>query len=263
MIKRVVDDDVDHPIKRVKKVKRISPFKPKIVYKAAEIESEEINKEMTIEEYNFLPIKSKQSINNYIISKVPNERTIKFFTNLNNFIQYLTIFEETEKLNFIEISGEKDEYLIPGTKDKYQINILSDLTEILFINKLFESIDFINHVRALDDFVIEIRYPSPFFEELYRSVLRFKKEQFDNKNDVQIFIFISKIEVTDLRFSNDKSITKIKLDDCIISIRSKRNENSHSGSFQNCTSFKKILIPSSVTTIGKSAFYGCSSFVCY
>lgn len=53
-----------------------------------------------------------QSINNYIISKVP-----KFFTNLNNFIQYLTILEETEKLNLIKISGEKDGYLIPCTKD--------------------------------------------------------------------------------------------------------------------------------------------------
>ena len=139
-------------------------------------------------------------------------------------------------------------------EEKEEITISFKQTEILFEMSILESPYFSSHISEFKEIIIEIRYPTKSFENIYQLINDLKKK---NPNKVKISIIISGIESTDYYFRDNKDIDIIKLDSNIKNIKGEDLD----GSFMHCSSLTQITIPSSVTSIGDSAFFSCSSLV--
>lgn len=78
------------------------------------------------------------------------------------------------------------------------------------------------------------------------------------KSNIKISIFIHNINETDFKFTYNKDIHAIQFDSTVNIIKSVNNIG-HDGSFFSCKSITKIIIPSSMTSIGEYAFSYCTS----
>ena len=88
---------------------------------------------------------------------------------------------------------------------------------------------------------------SESFKGAYELVISVKKHHFDsNDNKMKISILDSKSGETDKKFYGDSNINSVFFDSCVKSILP--------FSFEGCSNLKEVVIPSSVTKIGKSAF---------
>lgn len=88
---------------------------------------------------------------------------------------YLLQFKKSEKSKFIRIIID-DEKCLLELNENCQIQLLDEMTEILFRNKSLDSSDFINIMKDFKEFSIEIKYPSKTFQIIYDSVLNIKKK---------------------------------------------------------------------------------------
>lgn len=85
---------------------------------------------------------------------------------------YLLQFKKSERSKFIRIIID-DEKCLLELNENCQIQLLDEMTEILFRNKSLDSSDFINSMKEFKEFSIEIKYPSKTFQIIYDSVLNF------------------------------------------------------------------------------------------
>ncbi|KAK8890731.1 hypothetical protein M9Y10_035516 [Tritrichomonas musculus] len=201
----------------------------------------------------------------------------------------------------IEIRNEDPREMIPALKNKKDlletIYISSNATSLLHSkNKLDKESDFSEYLKKFNEIIIEIKYPSDEFENIYNSVMKLR-DQFKNNRPIMISILITEIPNVKNIFSKNNNVNYIKIDSSVQSIPfhyffkchelidvsiSNSVSTIERGAFcecsklkflslpdsleeieeeflSSCTSLTKIEIPKNVREIGNSAFYGCSS----
>lgn len=134
-----------------------------------------MKKGLTIGVFNTLPLKSQQYIISELLLHSSAAKTNDFLPKINNLMIYLLQFKKSEKSKFIRITID-DEKCLLELNENCQIQLLDEMTEILFRNKSLDSSDFINIMKEFKEFSIEIKYPSKTFQIIYDSVLNFKKK---------------------------------------------------------------------------------------
>lgn len=204
-------------------------------------------KGFTIQFFNALPVSSQQAIIADIAQNTPSEESSPYFVELNKLLQYLlNLNGSTNGSAFIEISSMHHE------ENCVLTTILYNATELLHHNSALQSDQFIKMIKSIHNIEIEVRYPSKSFKKIYNKVHKIRRNSLSN---LKTAIFITGIHHTDTTFAGNKHITEVRLDSCVTTITG----GSMNGSFSFCTSLTKVVIPSTVTTIGDCAFLGCSS----
>lgn len=184
-------------------------------------------------------------IQSEFISKIvdePNKHI--FFTKLKNLLNYLITDNQIRNSAGLEIitkHEEEKQYGFDFTKE-YSIVLKHSITESLVQNKNFQSN--INELK-FNDLMIEIRYPSDNFK---------KNSEIIVNNKIKLALFITELNNKD--FIGDKNIKYIKLD---TSIKEIKGNNETNGVFEDCSSLLQVIVPHSVSIIGKKSFKGCSS----
>lgn len=207
--------------------------------------------------FNSLNVKMQQLFISEILNKSDYSNLNPSLINVNNLLLYFLKFREAQTAsNYLNILTEDENELsleiIAKNKDLNRIRILYEATETLYNNNSLNSPDFLDLLSKFDGVIIEIKYPSNLYLNIYNLVI----SEIKNSN---ISIFISDQNETDLNFRDNKIINYIKLDSSILSI--KGLDNGCGGSFYACSSLKKVVIPSSVHSIGSYAFAECSSLI--
>ncbi|KAK8838850.1 hypothetical protein M9Y10_032892 [Tritrichomonas musculus] len=141
------------------------------------------------------------------------------------------------KNSYVTIKNENNQESFVLEKDVIE-NCLNDDYELL------------KYIQKFSEIEIKLQYPIDDFDTIYEYVKFLKSHCFTLK----LRIFIAGTESTDLRFSCDEDISTVILDSSITEILS----NDDKGSFEGCRSLESIIIPSTVNSIGDSAFYLCS-----
>ncbi|KAK8842174.1 hypothetical protein M9Y10_026404 [Tritrichomonas musculus] len=121
-------------------------------------------------------------------------------------------------------------------------------TEKLFLNKSFESTNFIEFLQRFEYIEIEILYPTKLFDNIFNQIISIKQNIISK---LILRIFISGAKSVSKKFRNNQFIDIVNIDSGIKTIKT--------SAFEYCASLKYISIPTSVTSIGDCAFNGCSS----
>lgn len=154
-----------------------------------EIHYEEIillKKGLTIIGYNSLPLKSQQFVISELLSNSTDAKENQFLLKLKILQEYLLELNKTESMQLLKISNSNKKLLLE-LNDQSQIQLLSNVTEILYDEKSFESQEFLNILKYINNLSIEIKYPSDNYKEIYAILLHMKKSKITNLN-IGIFI---------------------------------------------------------------------------
>lgn len=161
---------------------------------------------------------------------------------------------KTEKSKCIQIITDDDKSPLLELNDNCQIKILSEMTEVLFRNKLIDNSKFTNCLKEFPNILIEIKYPHKLFKEIYEYVINLKKSEIEMQS-LKLVIFISGFQETDQMFRQNKDIDFIRIDSSVTKIKSMKNGINSNGSFEGCTSLNDACND----PIGSFAFKNCSS----
>lgn len=175
-------------------------------------------------------LKKKKKINNK-----PNNFS------LSNIQGFLDFSEETQQLIKQIVDQQK-------LKEK-QIDISSENTLLLYKKGTFCSSSLVNFLKYFDEILIEVPYPSNFFELLLYSVSNLKKNKISRIKIVINILQISSIDNS--AFYGCSFVFKINIPSSVKTIGN--------NAFHDCSSLSQITIPPSVVSIGDQAFSGCSS----
>lgn len=215
--------------------------------KSDETTSKSLSFIISVAEFNSYPLQLQRSF----VSKVnanSRGRSNQFFKNLDSLLLYLLQFVSTsEASNYIEIQSENPDITLDNIKESNCVNLLSNATEILYINKTLDSEEFMNILDLFEQISIEIKYLSKFFMGSYRIISALTNDQ------IKPNIFISGVKRTDNTFKGDEFINSVKLDNSVTTIGDY--------AFKGCLSLTNIIIPPSVTSIGSGCFEGCVSLI--
>ena len=121
-------------------------------------------------------------------------------------------------------------------------------TEKMYFSKTLKSPIFIESISTYKHIKNEIEYPNPSFKAISELLTKIRNRK--NKNIV-ISIVITSIQTKISQECFSKSFSYHRLDTSIDIIPQ--------NTFEECSLLREITIPSSVTSIGDSAFKGCSS----
>lgn len=203
-------------------------------------------KDHNIELFNKIDGEKQKSLINEL-KLIANDELINKTENLLVYLsnEVLKSKKETKELNYIFINKELDE-------EDNIIGINYYITKILYINKSLSTTEFNKQINNFSQLIIEIKYPSKHFKEIYENVLKLKCS---HQCILKIRIFITKIQSTDQNFHLNKNIDYVKLDSCVTKIESK----GQNGSFEGCKSLTQIIIPPTLKSIGNCAFWECNS----
>lgn len=208
--------------------------------------------QMLISDYNKLPLKSQQATSEALAKALSDDKK-DYFSNLNNLLNYLVQINKLAEES-IQIAGKEGDHLSDITNEN-SVQLNFKIADILYAEKCFESPDFLNIAKSFTEFCIEIKYPSPNFDDIYKFLVSLK-ENTEPEEKIAIAIFISGITETDMKFNQAKCISYVKLDTTVTSIKSDEDDN---GSFADCQNLKEIIIPPTVASIGTNSFKDCQS----
>ncbi|KAK8871675.1 hypothetical protein M9Y10_007413 [Tritrichomonas musculus] len=127
------------------------------------------------------------------------------------------------------------------------------MTELLFNNNKLNSTELTDIVNCFSGFIIEIKYPSKQFDDIYDLILKMKELC---QSKIKIRIYICGIKSTGQNFLRNASINYMKLNSKVAEIQCE-SQAFGDGSFTECYSLEQISILSSVTSIGKFSFFKC------
>lgn len=206
-----------------------------------------LGKGLTVQFFNALPANSQKTIINDIATNTPSDQAVTYFDELNKLLAFLLNFEGTSNCSsFIEITP------ISHKENAVMTTVLHKAIELLHHNSALQNETFIKQLKSLHDAEIQVRYPSKSFKKIYNKVHKIRRSQISN---LKVAIFITGTHHTDTTFAGNKHITAVKFDSCVATITG----GSMSGSFSFCTQLSKVIIPSTVTSIGDCAFLGCTA----
>ena len=177
----------------------------------------------------------------------------KSFSNLENEIQYFFISSiMKEYISYHNFSSRKCSSTAKEYK-WYQIKIKLNKTVKFISANLFNSPDFVNILKCFNIISIQILYPSKEFDCLKDSKLI---QSIANKEERLIYsvLFVDSIKIIEDNAFNG----------CHISFENGLSSSISSigkYAFYECSSLAPIVIPTSVTSIGEYAFFGCLSLI--
>lgn len=215
---------------------------------------------------------SQKSFISKVIQDTSDEKMHQYYVNFALLLDYFLSFEALkENPKYLNIFTKE----IPKTLetendllvDFNRIYLLADATELLYHYSAFLDENFTNIMIKFDDFVMEIKYPSFIFENIYNKMISDLEnvkisilfsgqpeinEKFKYKENIISLKFDQTVQkIGDSSFSNFKKINQIEFSSSLIEIGPL--------SFNFCESITHLCIPSSVQKIDKHAFYHCSS----
>lgn len=246
-----------HPIKKKAKITK-SIKKKKMEQKSSKHKSKKSNSN-TINSFNNLSFKKQNSVISDLIESNPKLKVLK---KLEKLFVYIQKFNPKADENYISITSKEDNNEIPlkkGMKNLEQIELSHNSTRLFETNKVFNSDNFLNQLKNFEHVLIEIKYPSPTFDEIYSRVLEIKRKE---SNRIRIGIFITGVSESDMKFRKNEDIFSVKFDKTVTTIKGgacMHNSTSDGGSFRGCSSLHQVFIPNSVTTIGENSFKECVS----
>lgn len=154
----------------------------------------------SVELFNKSSLEKKQlfsilSIIFNIIKKKPNCESIKILSDINDILLFLLRFSPKSDENYFQVSIEE------GCKNLSQIHLSHSAMKLLFSKISFESSEFCEKLLKFDYISIELKYPDESFDNIYSQILNLKR--------INISIFISRINETDMKFQRNKSINSV------------------------------------------------------
>ena len=209
--------------------------------------------------FNSLPLNQQEILISNIIERMSSISSKSELNHLKNLLNYMKEFEFNNTSQYLSIiSEEEDDMIEEVLRERFKIFLSSAAIEKMNEKRNFEMKELIEYLKYFRSVSIELLYPSASFEKNYESILSHNDK---NEEEIEISIFISGISKTDMKFRNDKNIQSVRLDTNVKEISGEKLgfEFTGGGSFCECLSLNRFFIPSSVTSIGKYAFYECSS----
>ena len=165
-----------------------------------------------------------------------------------------TNYKDDGRQSFIFIYSNKMKESLMNHESIGTIIISSFTTEMLYENGSLNSNEFISHINVFNDLYVEIQYngndSSSNFANIYNIVQKLKNE---SCLTLKMRIKIAGIVETNQKFQNNQDISSIIFDSSVKTI----SGGNHLGSFENCASLEKVIMPDSITNIGGGAFYSC------
>lgn len=224
--------------------------------------------------FNSLSIKSQRTIIEKIIQNSENDALIQNLTNIRNLLFYFLQFDglsESSNNNFQLLTTNESVKLNENPLNLKKIYILSNSTEILYIKKSLDFFTFRGILNNFDDVLIEIKYPSEFFKEIFDIVSNMRSL---TKTKIKIGLFVFDIRsadefykiksdfntvrvnpsitiLTENLFSDYSSMTQITIPNSVTSLED--------SCFEKCRSLMYVKLPNSVKKIGKRCFFNCLS----
>ena len=116
---------------------------------------------------------------------------------------------------------------------------------------MLDSPEIISRINDSSEFDIEIKYPSDDFPSKLQKVSNVKK-LFPSKVKITI-IYARKESGAYSCFYKNEEIDFVKFDSSVIETQDQGSGSGH-GLFENCASLSEVIIPSSMTRIGKKHF---------
>lgn len=203
------------------------------------------NEIMTFKDFNSSSLESQQFFISKLISNKSSNEPI--LTKINNFLVYLSKFVKKASFSFFKIfKNDSDDDAEIMIDEKIQICLLSKTTEVLFLNKVLQSTEFVNLMKQFQNLSIEMTYPSINFNQIYQIISAHKKNI-----SFEITIIITNISELDDSLSRKKDISNIIIDSSVKKIKRE--------AFCDCSSLKQIIIPSTIQLIDEYSFQDCSS----
>lgn len=199
----------------------------------------------------------ERKINKWFFNQLDGEKQKSFYheSNLVNDEKYDKIRDILTYLSNQMKKSNKAEFqsnyiFIPFDSQNNDVSIIginsNDVIETLYENKAINSFEFSRHIKNFSEFIIELKYPTSNYSDIYKSFAKLKKS-FVNILNIGIYI----TELNDDDFADNKNISYVKFGSSITEIP--RN------TFRCCSSLKKVIIPSSITSIGEYSFSECPS----
>lgn len=152
--------------------------------------------------FNKSSLEKQQSIIFNIIKKKPNCESIKILSDINDILLFLLRFSPKSDENYFQVlSKNKKVSIEEGCKNFSQIHLSHSAMKLLFSKISFESSEFCEKLFKFDYISIELKYPDESFDNIY--------SQIENLKRINISIFISRINETDMKFQRNKSINSV------------------------------------------------------
>lgn len=197
--------------------------------------------QISIKDFNASPLPFKLSI----ISNLTNDKMKPYFEKIKNLLIYFQKLHHDSSYLYIEIISNNIDQPLNEIINEDTVQILYNITEILYKNRSFDTLEFNNILNQFNSVSIEIQFPSSIFNNLYQSVMLIKKNQ---PQKIKIGIFISKINIMDDIFNRNENISSVKFESTVEQICGKN------GSFQMCLKLRRVILPIYLKLIGTSSF---------
>lgn len=214
-----------------------------------EMEDEKVeSNNMIAEQFNCLSLKKKHNVVNNLMNDLKGFAK-RFYTNVNTLLNYLSNFQQIENYECVEIITSRNNQHLSEVDEKSEIYFKSETTEVLYDRNTFGTkSQFIQILKLFNHFSFELTHPAENFNDMIRQVISFRKSFFKENH----FVFCISIQLMDdKKLEYGKEIDEVKFNAPISEIESNY--------FYKFSHLKRIVIPSSVTSIGNYAFSECSS----
>ncbi|KAK8835514.1 hypothetical protein M9Y10_044356 [Tritrichomonas musculus] len=197
--------------------------------------------QISIKDFNASPLLIKLSI----ISNLSNDKMKPYFEKIKNLLIYFQKLHHDSSYPYIEIISNNLEQPLNEIINEDSVQILYNITEILYKNRSFDTLEFNNILNQFNSVSIEIQFPSSLFDNIYQNVMLVKK---NNPQKIKIGIFITKINIVDDTFNKNENISSVKFESTVEQICGKN------GSFQMCLKLRRVILPIYLKVIGISSF---------
>ena len=148
-----------------------------------------------------------------------------------------------QSINFAEKTKSSLDFIFKEMENQV---INSDIINFLYQNKILKSF-ITDYLNISSDFLIELKYPSKNYKNIYNVILDVKKANPEKSSKIKVLLIASKID--DKCFKGNEIVNFFKILPSIKAIKV--------FSFANCLALSQIILPPSITIIGNYAFEGC------